>query len=357
VLKDISNVEGRRPKAWTERSCLLGLFLILPLAAFWPCLRLPFIQDDWGFLLELQTNNTAVLLANFFHPGGAIFYRPLAATYLLALYKLFGVQPWPFHVLALAIHIFNASLVFRIMTHLLRDRGIGLLTGLLYAVAVSIHLDPLCWAVGIYDIGGACFFFLAIWFFIREHPKTSVACFLAGVREHLPQASLTFDKFHVVKLLNGAVDEVRREEQRTEPGLKSTRYLWLKNPGLLTAAQGAKLAGFSKRKYKTARSYRMKLVFQEIYRLALPEAELAMEGWNRWATRSRLEPIIEFARMLRRHWEGVMMWFYTRQTNALLEGLNSLVQTAKARARGYRSFRNFRIMICLIAGHMGLLPT
>jgi hypothetical protein len=67
------------------------------------------------------------------------------------------------------------------MTHILRDRGIGLLNGLLYAVAVSIHLDPLCWAVGIYDIGGACFFLLAIWFFIRERPKTSVACFLAGV--------------------------------------------------------------------------------------------------------------------------------------------------------------------------------
>lgn len=122
------------------------------------------------------------------------------------------------------------------------------------------------------------------------------------------------------------------------------------------AAQAVKRAGFFKRNYKTARSYRMKLVSQEICWLALPEAEFAMEGWNLWAIRSRFGPIIKFARMLRRHWEGVMRWFHTKQTNALLEGLNGLIQTAKARARGYRSFRNFRIMIYLIAGRLGLLP-
>jgi transposase len=52
-----------------------------------------------------------------------------------------------------------------------------------------------------------------------------------------------------------------------------------------------------------------------------------------------------------------MRWYATKQTNALLEGLNSLVQAARTRARGYRSFQNFRTMIYLIAGHMGLLPT
>lgn len=65
---------------------------------------------------------------------------------------------------------------------------------------------------------------------------TEVTCdmspaFIAGVGEHLPQASLTFDKFHVIKTINDAVDAVRREEQQTEPDLKSTRYLWLKWSG------------------------------------------------------------------------------------------------------------------------------
>lgn len=181
--------------------------------------------------------------------------------------------------------------------------------------------------------------------------------FIAGVREHLPQASLTFDKFHVVKLINDAVDAVRREEQRTEPALKSTRYLWLKNPGKLTVGQLAKVLAFPRRKCRTARAYRMKLILQEIYRLDLPEAEPALWGLYHWMVRSRLEPIIDFGKMMKRHFAGIMRWFETKQTNAILENLNGLVQAARARARGYRSFKNFRTMIYLIAGHMGLLPT
>jgi transposase len=191
---------------------------------------------------------------------------------------------------------------------------------------------------------------------------TEVTCdmspaFIAGVGEHLPQASLTFDKFHVIKTINDAVDAVRREEQRTEPDLKSTRYLWLKNPGKLTVNQLARLLAFPQRKCRTARAYRMKLILQEIYRLDHRDAEPALWGLYQWALRSRLEPMVAFGKMLRRHWDGVMRWYATKQTNALLEGLNSLVQAARTRARGYRSFQNFRTMIYLIAGHMGLLPT
>lgn len=191
---------------------------------------------------------------------------------------------------------------------------------------------------------------------------TEVVCdmspvFISGVEAHLPEAAITFDRFHVVKLLNTAVDEVRREEQRTEPGLKSTRYIWLKNPGNLTNAQAATVHGLLRSKPKTARAYRMKLVFQEIYRLPGELAEAALEGWYQWAVRSRLEPIVEFARMLRRHWDGILRWFTSKLNNGLLEALNSLVQAAKARARGYRSVENFKLMIYLIAGHLGLLPT
>jgi transposase len=61
--------------------------------------------------------------------------------------------------------------------------------------------------------------------------------------------------------------------------------------------------------------------------------------------------------MLRRHWNGILRWFTSKLNNGLLEGLNSLIQAAKARARGYRSLENFTLIIYLIAGHMGLLPT
>lgn len=192
---------------------------------------------------------------------------------------------------------------------------------------------------------------------VREVVCDMSPAFIAGVERHLPAAAITFDRFHVVKLLNTALDEVRREEQRTEAGLKSTRYLWLKNPGNLTNVQAALVHGLSRTKLKTARAYRMKLVFQEIYGLPRHLAEAAMEGWYQWAIRSRLSPIVEFARMLRRHWDGVLRWFTSRLNNGLLEGLNSLIQATKARARGYRSVENFKLMIYLIAGHLGLLPT
>ena len=191
---------------------------------------------------------------------------------------------------------------------------------------------------------------------------TDVVCdmspaFIAGVETHFPEAAITFDKFHVVKLLNAALDEVRREEQRTEIGLKSTRYLWLKNLRNLTNRQAATIHGLSRTKLKTARAYRMKLVFQEIYALPKHLAEAALEGWYQWGIRSRLQPIVEFARMLRRHWDGILRWFTSGLTNGLLENLNGLVQAAKACARGYRSLENFKLIIYLVAGHLGLLPT
>jgi transposase len=192
---------------------------------------------------------------------------------------------------------------------------------------------------------------------VREVVCDMSPAFISGVETHLPEAAITFDRFHVVKLLNTAVDDVRREEQRTEGDLKSTRYLWLKNPGNLTNAQAMMLHGLSRSKLKTARAYRMKLVFQEIYKLPCRWAEAALEGWYQWGIRSRLTPIVEFARMLRRHWDGILRWFTSKLNNGLLEGLNSLIQAAKARARGYRSVENFTLIIYLIAGHLGLLPT
>lgn len=164
-----------------RRRVLTALLLLLPLAAFWQCVRLPFVMDDWVLLQSMQKSDAPALLARWFDPSGAMFYRPLGKSWLLVAYTMFGLRPWPFHVVALAIHTVNALLVSRIMTSLARDRSIGLMVGMLYGVGVSIHLDALCWAVGIYDLGGALFFFLAVWLFLRRRPGLSAASFLAGV--------------------------------------------------------------------------------------------------------------------------------------------------------------------------------
>jgi transposase len=183
--------------------------------------------------------------------------------------------------------------------------------------------------------------------------------FIKGVAEHLPEAEVTFDKFHVVKLVNEAVDEVRRAEVKERPELKKTRYVWLKNRKNLSAEQDASLLALSKFNLKTARAYHMRLAFQDIY--AEPNkwwAEYNFDRWCSWARRCRLEPMKKLALTMRAKRDGILRWFHSRIANGLIEGINSLVQAAKAKARGYRSLRNLKAITYLIAGKLDLrLPT
>jgi len=183
--------------------------------------------------------------------------------------------------------------------------------------------------------------------------------FISGTAAHLPQAHVTFDKFHTVKIVNEAVDLVRREEQKGRPELKRTRYVWLKNETNLSSGQRETLAGMAELNLKTARAYQIRLNFQAFYKLGSREqAETFLRKWYFWATHSRLPPMIEAARTIKRHWHGILRWHDTRIANGVLEGINSLVQAAKAKARGYRSSRNLKAIIYLIAGKLQMaLPT
>lgn len=184
--------------------------------------------------------------------------------------------------------------------------------------------------------------------------------FIKGVEKHFPEAHLTFDKFHVLKVLNGAVDEVRRQEQQVRPELKKTRYLWLKNSANLKANQAATLEALQVKKLnlKTARAYHIRMNFQEFWSQPLTAAETFLKKWYFWATHSRLDPIKEAAYTMKRHWDGILRWFTSKINNGILEGINSLIQAAKARARGYRTVKNLITMIYLIGGKLEFgLPT
>ena len=182
--------------------------------------------------------------------------------------------------------------------------------------------------------------------------------FRKGAAASFPQASLTFDKFHVMQLINTAVDAVRREERKTRPELKGTRYVWTKNPENLTKRQRDSLAELDVRSLalKTARAYHLRLAFQELWTVEASDAAAFLKKWYFWATHSRLQPMIDVARTVRRHQDGILRWFQSRVSNGLLEGVNSLVQAAKARARGYRSTRNLIAMAYLIAGKLSFRP-
>ncbi len=179
--------------------------------------------------------------------------------------------------------------------------------------------------------------------------------FIKGTAGHLPNAEVTFDKFHAVKIINDAVDQVRRDEQKGQLALKGTRYIWLRNPDTLSDRQRATLDALPTRTLKTARAYQIRLAFQDLYSEGDPKsAANYLKQWYFWATHSRLPPMIDAARTVKRHWDGILRWFDSKIANGLIEGINSLIQAAKAKARGYRSSRNLKAIVYLIAGKLDL---
>ncbi len=177
--------------------------------------------------------------------------------------------------------------------------------------------------------------------------------FITGVTENFPNANITFDRFHIMKLINEAVDQVRRDEAKSEPLLAKTRYIWLKNQHNLTAKQEKTLASLKDLKLKTARAYHMRLAFQDLFQCSTRESgEAFLKRWYFWATHSRLPPMIAVAKTIKRHWDGVINWFHSQLTTGLVEGFNSLLQAAKSRARGYRTTANLITMAYLIGGQL-----
>jgi transposase len=185
--------------------------------------------------------------------------------------------------------------------------------------------------------------------------------FAKGIAASLPNAEFTFDKFHVVSLVNNAVDEVRRHERKDHPELAGSRYVWLKNPENLTECQWQKFDTLDilNSHLKTARAYQFRLAFQDLFNQPADKAKLFPDKWYFRATHSRITAIVDVAKTIRRHQHGILRWFTSGINNGILEGINSLVQAAKAKARGYRSDRNLATIIYLIAGKLDLsrLPT
>ncbi len=179
--------------------------------------------------------------------------------------------------------------------------------------------------------------------------------FIKGVNEFLPQADITFDRFHIMKLVNAAVDEVRRREVGSKPVLVKSRYVLLKNEENLTIKEREKLEELKMPKWnlKSIRAYHIRENFQAIYDAKTEEEfEALLKKWYFWATHSRLEPVIDVARTIKKHWDGVLEWKKSQLNNGILEGLNSVVQAAKAKARGFKTFKNFKIVVLLLTGKL-----
>ena len=171
------------------------------------------------------------------------------------------------------------------------------------------------------------------------------APYFASAQTHAPQATLVFDRFHVVQHLNQALDEVRRAEVRKLAGqekvdLKKTRFILLKNPWNLTPKEHGRLSHLLKLNLPIVRAYYLKEEFQRFWDYR-QEARAHLKQCLWWATHSRLEPIIKFAKLVKDHLPGLLAWTKLRISNGSLEGMNNKVKLVSHRSFGFRNPDHF----------------
>ena len=179
--------------------------------------------------------------------------------------------------------------------------------------------------------------------------------YIKGVASYLPNAAVTFDKFHVIAHASHALDLTRRAEQKRDPDLKGLRWALLKDRSALSAARRGDLDALLKHltTKRTARAWQYREDLREI--LNRKQINVVRDMLRQWCTnvmRSKVEPMKDVARMIRAHLEGIVTWARTRMTNGFLEALNGLFQAAKRKARGYRRLSTMRTVIFLIAGKL-----
>ena len=167
------------------------------------------------------------------------------------------------------------------------------------------------------------------------------------VREHAVNAQILFDRFHIVKHLNEAVDGVRRQlwrhlTSKEKVTVKGTRWLLLKNPWNLNQDQNERLSTLVRWNTPLVRAWYLKEAFQLFWEYKQPwRAEQHLRKWMNSAVRSKLEPFKKFAKMLRSHLDGILPWTEIRLSNGAVEGMNNKIKSISHRSFGFRTAENF----------------
>ena len=177
--------------------------------------------------------------------------------------------------------------------------------------------------------------------------------FIAGAAEYFPAASITFDRFHVVKLLNEAMDKVRRVERIEHEELKGHKYTFLKNRQNLSEKQEKSLSEMITLYPNLGNAYRLKVLFNDLWEMPNKVAATAfLTNWCNEVEEAKIPAFMAFSNTVKAHWSGIIHFVESRITNGILEGINSKVQLAKRRARGYRNTGNFINMIYFLCGKL-----
>lgn len=182
--------------------------------------------------------------------------------------------------------------------------------------------------------------------------------YLPAIAKKFHNAVNVIDKFHVKKILIEALDKVRKNEQKqtlNKQELFRGRRLFMIPQERLTLEQGEKLVSLSKVYPQTGRASRIVAALDDFYNCRTQdEAEHTFEKLYSWMRHCRLEPMKKAAESLMRHKNNILAYFEERITNAICEGINSIIQAAKRKARGFHTFEGYAAMIYLVAGKLEL---
>lgn len=200
---------------------------------------------------------------------------------------------------------------------------------------------------------------LSVW--LRDHNGnpdgiTVVSCDLgdaypAGVRRNFPNACMVYDRFHVIKLFQEGMEKVLKRDMAENAELTRLRGLMRRNPANLTEEQTRKISHVLNDFKASGEAYRLKNVLSSIYDYEDKDtAGKVLDMWYQSVQASGSEEIIAKAKSIMDRREGILAFFDDRVTNGFAEGMNSLIQTTKAVARGYSVFEHFKLMIFLRNG-------
>lgn len=206
------------------------------------------------------------------------------------------------------------------------------------------------------------------WFGKRRARTLKAVCldmwkpYMAVVRARASQAALVFDRFHLVRHLNEAIDKIRREIMAKENGpwapyLRRTRYLWITNPWNLRQDKRLQLQTLLKLNMPLTRAYVLKEAFHKFweyrYRAA---AEKWLDLWVKAVRATRLKPLKKFAAMVESHREGILAWVDLPISNGLVEGMNNKIGLVKRRCYGLRKPEYQKLAIYHCCANLPLPP-
>ena len=186
--------------------------------------------------------------------------------------------------------------------------------------------------------------------------------YMDAAAKWLPNARVCFDRFHVARHLGDAVNTVRKQEHRRlraegDGTLTGTKYLWLESPASMRPERRTLLSRLKDACARTGRAWALKEAASKLWDyVSIGWARKAWLAWTALASRSRLEPMVRAARMVRTHLEGILNAVVLRTTNAAAESMNARIQRIKRMACGYRNRERFRNAILFHLGGLDLYP-